>query len=163
MPWSETDHGALEQLILRSQTLNIINEYDMVTRLERGYFRSLVSLYSLPGPPHPESASDGNRSLVTEGNRAAWDFPGHELQHVGPLVVLRVEAPNFGAGPQSSLETGPRLSTWTVPAASFSELLFCKLAVHKREVYRARIKQLEVSVFNRNTGVTSTANEERLQ
>jgi hypothetical protein len=148
---------ALKQLARRSQTLNFINEYDLVGRLDNNYSRSMALLYKLLDTQAPESSPSTQREDIADVHQTTWQCPPPELQHVGELVVLRVEVPTFGPGSSNVLQTtSSKLSAWEVTAAGLSELVFCRLTVHKREAYKSRIDLLKNGFFNRQNGWAST-------
>lgn len=131
----------------------------MVTRLDNEYFRSMISLYNLPSIPEAELASDTDDNDKKEIAPTVLQCPRPALQHLGELVVLRVEAPKFGPSPDSTPQMSSRLSAWKVPPSALSDLLFCRLTVHRREAYRQRIEDLGNGLFNGQNGWKSTTNE----
>ncbi len=159
---SEIDQITFSQLIQRSQILNFINEYDAVARLDNDYFRSLISLYNLPNTPNPQSSPIMYENDIPNVHSINLQCPAPVLQHVGELVVLRVEAPNFEPGLGNLRQTSSRLSFWKVSPLALSELLFCRLTVHKREAYRRRIEDLENGFFNGQSGWISSTNGDLL-
>ncbi|KAK8159127.1 hypothetical protein BKA80DRAFT_303469 [Phyllosticta citrichinensis] len=75
--------------------LNIINEYDVISRADRPYFRSLVDLFrSGYGKTPLDSKSCG--SIFTDGSSTGvesiltWDVSLPEYRHHGDLTVFRM-------------------------------------------------------------------------
>lgn len=116
-----------------------MNEFDFVTRADSAYFRSLIQLYQ-----------QGDDAPTT----ATWALPSHGLEHVGIIVVLRTEAPQFEGGIDEQGNTGLSLSAWKVTPEGLAELMFCRLSVHGRAAYRERIAQVEQGMFNEQHGWT---------
>jgi hypothetical protein len=145
-----------------SLILNIINEYDLVTRADRPYIRSLIdlyrSIYDLPPidervpkdigtpqipstNPHGESFSDRN-----EATAKYWALPEPTYWHFGELVVLKLGIST--EEPENQLA----LSAWNISPENFEKLLFCRVAVHRRVVYQERVQLLAAGRFNGRRG-----------
>ncbi|KAM5386868.1 hypothetical protein ACJZ2D_000161 [Fusarium nematophilum] len=150
--------------------LNIINEFDVVSRVDRPYILSLVELVrsTLGLPPHSPTADTDMDEIpleVTSGGASEdisdissfsgefekdfvaadpdfWRNPRPFYHHVGPRVILvmRLE------GGQMSLRAVE------VPPLEFRRLLFCRIAVHLKACYGDRVEMLESGRFNRKTG-----------
>lgn len=133
--------------------LNIINEFDIVSRADAPYILCLVNLLrSIYGqPPLPDDTDDsiaipnniesGLKDVVgdKESNDAnppaaekSWPVPPLGYHHVGTRVVLLMRLDG------SQL----RLKAMEVPGDKFGQLLFCRVAVHHRACYSARIQEL---------------------
>ena len=114
-----------------------MNEFDFITRADSAYFRSLIQL---------------NQQVNDTPAAAIWALPSHELQHVGAIVVLRTEVPQFEDGVDGKGNTGLSLSAWKVTPESLAELIFCRLSVHGRVAYQGRIAQIENGACNKYNG-----------
>ncbi|KFY27699.1 hypothetical protein V491_00774 [Pseudogymnoascus sp. VKM F-3775] len=84
-------------------SLNIINEYDLVSRVDRSYVRTLVdlyrSIYDLPPIQGPDfqTTTDDSEKLASNYNRnngTYWAIPKPVYRHIGKRVVLK-----FGISP----------------------------------------------------------------
>jgi hypothetical protein len=135
----------------------------MISRLDVDYFRSLVSLYNLPESSLPEISSSESGNDVTETPESVWELPDYRLCHIGAVIILKVEAPNLETGFDNLLLSGPRLTFWKISPANLSKLLFCRLSVHRREVYHERMDQLERGKFNGQTCWSSAEGSEPAQ
>lgn len=124
--------------------LNIVNEFDFVTRADPPYLlctaNLLRSMYGLPslhdnlpgGKETVSSDTDSSTPLTT------WPTPPQLYHHVGDLVILL-----------SRLEgTSIKLRAITLPPSHLEKLLFCRLTVHRRQYYAERIALLEHGPFN---------------
>ncbi|PNP83563.1 hypothetical protein FNYG_03126 [Fusarium nygamai] len=142
--------------------VNVINEFDVVTRADKPYILSLVDVARamLDLPPkaaisEPETSEgivsaalettrdekcrlsdDSEDFLVKESN--FWRFPQPFYNHVGPRVILLTR---FVDNQMSlkAVETSP---------SEFQKLLFCRVAVHGKRFYEERIGALEQGRFN---------------
>ncbi|KAI1111524.1 Alpha/Beta hydrolase protein [Nemania sp. NC0429] len=139
------DRIALDHVLVQAPILNLVNEYDLVSRLDKGYVRSLLRLYGSKAPDIPEESSWTDDEVVGK----YWPLPTSDFQHIGSIVVLRTELPDLQlynkAG--SEVSTGVRVTAWSVTSESLSELIFCQLQVHRRKYYREKIEQLVNSNF----------------
>ncbi|RGP67239.1 alpha beta-hydrolase [Fusarium sporotrichioides] len=146
--------------------LNIINEFDVVTRADKPYILSLVDIARnmLNQPPkallpEPETSSEIiDASLkATQDKEAELSSPKHEeshnqfpktwhfsqplYNHIGPSVVLLMRS-----------EDEMKLKAVEVTPAEFQKLLFCRTAVHGKRIYEKRVEALEQGHFNDETG-----------
>ncbi|KAB8265071.1 Alpha/Beta hydrolase protein [Aspergillus pseudonomiae] len=116
--------------------LNIINEFDPVTRADGAYKRCLVdlihSMYNRqPSQPRSEPSSTTVDSLSTEDSECFskgkdWPVLPSFYFHIGPRIVLLLRVKT------GIKETCLRLRAIEVPRADFDRLLFCRVAVHRR-------------------------------
>lgn len=143
--------------------LNIINEYDVVSRADLDYVLLLASLLGSPSRPPPPPALD-------------LEPRGSDMGHTPPLSTAG-PASNSGRGqPDNGKEIlplpkavykhiGPRILLWkpgktqanllravVAPVAEFEGLLFCRTAIHKGRHYSSRVQQLEERRFNGHDG-----------
>ncbi|KAK4158740.1 Alpha/Beta hydrolase protein [Cladorrhinum sp. PSN259] len=139
----------------RGVHLNIVNEFDMVSRIDGPYILSMVNLLrSMRGLDGlellPEKDGDqdefglkGVSTWSSEDTRVGscveggfWRFPPPRYSHVGKVVVLvtRLEGEK-----QEEVVT----RTLELPREVLEGLLFCRLEVHKRITYAERVKMLE--------------------
>jgi hypothetical protein len=129
-----------------------VNEYDLVARADKGYIHSLIQLYSSVGPPEPIHDSDQGGMDTDGDNRHNWPLPTPEVQHIGPIVVLKIGPPSSDIEDITSSLPGLILSAWRITAEDLSRLVFCRLSVHSRMAYRDRIQQIESGCLNGQTG-----------
>jgi hypothetical protein len=154
--------------------LNIINEYDLVSRVDRPYIWTLVdlyrSIYKLPpiqdlnsqttgDAPRVESLTDNDSTHKGEawGNRDGkyWIVPKPEYHHIGKRVVLKIGIiPGQWTDHERSNEPKGQLSLSAscISAEEFAKLLFCRLTVHSRACYQERVALIRESRFNGKSG-----------
>ncbi|KAF5581761.1 alpha beta-hydrolase [Fusarium pseudocircinatum] len=142
--------------------VNVINEFDVVTRADKPYILSLVEVARAMLDLPPKAAisepntnegivsaslettrvekcrlsTDSGDFLVKESN--FWRFPQPFYHHIGPRVILLTR---FVDNQMSlkAVETSP---------SEFQKLLFCRVAVHGKRFYEERIGALEQGRFN---------------
>lgn len=156
----------------RGMVLSIVNEYDLVSRADGPYARSLIdlyrSIYNLPPiqdnddqqrqntvvPQLPKLSFD-TRSAEPESARPElpmWPLPKPEYWHIGQIVVFKVKltsSTDDGAGCRDDVL---KLRTVTVSAAEFAKLLFCDVSSHRRVSYQERVDLLLNGRFNEMDG-----------
>ncbi|PIG84970.1 hypothetical protein AARAC_010899 [Aspergillus arachidicola] len=136
--------------------LNIINEFDPVTRADGSYKHCLVdlihSMYNQqPSLPRSEPSSTTVDSLFTDDSESFskgkdWPVLPSIYSHVGPRIVLLLRVKT------SLKESSLRLRAIEVPRADFDRLLFCRVAVHRRVCYGERVELITKGELNgRNT------------
>jgi len=104
-------------------------------------------------PQVPKLSSPIQEDDKVEIQQMIWKCPAPDLQHVGDLVVLRVEIPTFDVGSSNLPQTtSSKSSAWEVTGAELAEIVFCRLTVHKREAYKPRMELLKNGLFNGETG-----------
>ncbi|KAJ8130837.1 hypothetical protein O1611_g2788 [Lasiodiplodia mahajangana] len=148
-PALDKDNTAFNRMTEQSQVLNIVNEYDMVSRLDKEYVRSLIQLFNSEAPNTKEDPY-----TTDEDPGRTWPLPPPELQHIGSIVALKTELPNLPLNGMKPYEVNTRVTAWSVAPESISDLIFCKLQVHKRKYYREKIEQL---VYNNSESISSTS------
>ncbi|KAF5721166.1 alpha beta-hydrolase [Fusarium mundagurra] len=142
--------------------INVINEFDVVTRADKPYILSLVDVARamLDLPPkaaiseHETSegivsaalettrdekwrlSDDSEDLLVKESN--FWRFPQPFYNHVGPRVVLLTRF----------VDNQMSLKAVEISSSEFQKLFFCRVAVHGKKFYEERISALEQGRFN---------------
>lgn len=139
-------------------SLNIINEYDLVSRVDRSYVRTLVdlyrSIYDLPPIQGPDfqTTTDDLEKLASNYNRnngTYWAIPKPVYRHIGKRVVLQFGiSPTFDTSGVGQLA----LSALYVPGEQFAKLLFCRITVHSRLCYQERIEFITEGRFNGKYG-----------
>ncbi|ORY16589.1 Alpha/Beta hydrolase protein [Clohesyomyces aquaticus] len=134
---SRQDENTLNQIAIQDNVINIMNEFDFVTRADSTYFRSLIQLYQ-----HVDEAPSS----------AVWALPPQQLQHVGAVVVLRKEIPGFEIGTDAQGNTCLRLSAWKLTPESLAQVMFCRLSVHGRIEYQKRMAQIENGALSEHGG-----------
>ncbi|RVX67150.1 hypothetical protein B0A52_08584 [Exophiala mesophila] len=126
----------------RGLSLSIINEYDLVTRADAPYIRCLAqllrSIYQLP--PLVEQSTDENQPSPQSisFNQNEWPLPLPQYQHVGTLVVLQ----------QTLQHDQLALQALEIQPVDLAKMLFCRIKVHSRKVYNARVESLTSGRFN---------------
>ncbi|KAF4341100.1 alpha beta-hydrolase [Fusarium beomiforme] len=142
--------------------VNIINEFDVVTRADKPYILSLVdvarAMLDLPPKTHIseletskeivstalEATKDEKHSLSDESldprikDTNIWRFPQPFYHHVGTRVILLMRF----------VENQMMLKAVEVSTSEFQKLLFCRVAVHGKKLYEERIDALEQGRFN---------------
>ncbi|KAF5652837.1 hypothetical protein F25303_2843 [Fusarium sp. NRRL 25303] len=146
----------------RTLCVNVINEFDVVTRADKPYILSLVdvarAMLDLP-PKAAISEHETSKEIVSaalqttrdENRRLSgdtedfplkepkfWRFPQPFYHHVGPRVILLTRF----ADNQMSLKAVE------ISSSEFQKLLFCRVAVHGKRFYDERIDALEQGRFN---------------
>lgn len=139
-------------------TLAFVNEYDMVSRADGPYLRSIVDLYRSRYGLAPVSGDSGVMldqekpvvsSLAVHASireKGAWPLPSPLYHLVGDIVVLRTWLGSTDTTDDSS-SVATAIAPLSVRAVSvsgdeFSRLLFCDITVHRRRVYLARLDML---------------------
>lgn len=154
-------------------SLNIINEYDLVSRVDRSYIRTLVdlyrSIYDLPPiqdldtqttTATPEAwifSNDGKNRGEALGEQTGkyWVVPKSIYRHVGKRVVLKLgviprQDGKYKNGDNSKGQLA--LSALCIPNEEFAKLLFCRVTVHSRVCYQERIALITEGRFNGGNG-----------
>jgi len=160
-----------QQLLLKHKIPNntiglmmaFVNEYDMVSRADKSYLRSILDLYrsryGLPprwSPPDPGIGATANiapkdeRVDISNGiggmqkaSGDTWPLPVPIFHFVGDIVVFRIDfndvAPMSGDG-----DSGGNISVnaRSISHQSFCNLLFCDIGVHRKAVYLERLDML---------------------
>ncbi|KAI0189758.1 Alpha/Beta hydrolase protein [Xylaria flabelliformis] len=135
---NKEDRDALDQAMAKAPVLNIINEYDLVPRLDAGYLRSLIRLYN-----SRNLNSNSEDTLTAEGTSGErWLLPAPDLQHIGPIVVLKTELPDLKLDSIKPPKVTTKVTAWSISSESLSDLVFCQLGVHRRKYYQQKIEQL---------------------
>ncbi|KAH6952683.1 Alpha/Beta hydrolase protein [Fusarium avenaceum] len=162
---SHVDHS-LYQPSEKTICVNIINEFDVVTRADKPYILSLVDIVrsTLDLPPKnqvSESATDEEtiyaalKATDTNESRLSYQFEGLDIDqskfwrlpqslyhHVGPRVVLLMRL----------VEGEMSLKAVEVTPFEFQKLLFCRVAVHGKRIYAERVEKLQQGRFNGRLG-----------
>ncbi|KAI1191178.1 Alpha/Beta hydrolase protein [Nemania serpens] len=132
------DRLVLDHVLGQAPILNIINEYDLVSRLDREYVRSLIQLYSSKTPYVPEESSWTDEEIVGK----YWPLPTSDFEHIGSIVVLRTELPDLQLDNMTASQVSTKVTAWDITSESLSDLVFCQVQVHRRKYYRGKIEQL---------------------
>ncbi|KAI8953597.1 Alpha/Beta hydrolase protein [Xylaria longipes] len=147
----DEDRIALDRVMEQAPVLNIVNEYDLVPRLDAGYLRSLLRLYN-----SRDLNFTSEDTLTAEGiSGKCWPLPPPDLQHIGPIVVLKTELPDLQLDSAKPPKVSTRVRAWSVTSESLSDLVFCQLRVHRRKYYRQKIEQLANCNLDSNISATS--------
>lgn len=152
--------------------LNIINEFDVVSRADKPYIlslaefsRAVVRTVRQPAPlntnenaidtDHWIAVKDEIDSLSPISSKSTglergfvhqftnvWNLPEPFYHHVGPRIVFVMR-----------LHEGEMcLRAVQVPPAEFQNLLFCRTAVHGKARYGERVEMIESGRFNGRAG-----------
>ncbi|EXL94984.1 Alpha/Beta hydrolase protein [Fusarium oxysporum II5] len=128
----------------------VVNEHDLVPRVDQGYIASIISLYrSAYGLP----LSEFNSSTFTsaQGDRkqiAIWELPPPDFYVVGNIIILRakLDLNALQSRPShSSTDTNTppqKLDIIQMSQKEFGKLLFFEISVHKRKIYFNRLEKL---------------------
>ncbi|KAF5688257.1 hypothetical protein FDENT_4944 [Fusarium denticulatum] len=142
--------------------INIINEFDVVTRADKPYILSLVdvarAMLDLP-PKAAISEPNTSEDIVSaclETTRVEkcrlsddsedfpvkesnfWRFPQPFYHHIGSRVILLTRF----------VDNQMSLKAVELSSSEFQKLLFCRVAVHGKRFYEERIGALEQGRFN---------------
>ncbi|KIW99882.1 uncharacterized protein Z518_10810 [Rhinocladiella mackenziei CBS 650.93] len=167
MPQQQNRNGVM--------VLSIVNEYDLVTRSDTSYIRSLASLFRsiYRQPPileakDPDSLTNSALVTETESNLPSfpftqarniaeneWALPLPEYHHVGDIVLLTKDLVMSNDQLTNALHRGATeiaLKALRVPHEEFGRMLFCRIGVHRRKEYDSRVEQILAGRFNRRSG-----------
>jgi hypothetical protein len=117
--------------------LNLINEYDIITRVDPSYIRSIISLHR----------------DVQSSSLSSWKMPPPDFWHLGQHVVLRVRISNSQRDPES---TELKLSAFALQPLEFASLLFLRIEVHSRVYYAERIEKIAQGELTHDTTLNFT-------
>lgn len=149
--------------------VDIVNEFDVVSRADRPYILALLNLLRHkhghpPLPPEPDLAADLTDSDALSATATlkadipatklqdvfdkevndTWPLPEMFYHHVGRTIVLTMRLDD---------EDKTQLKAFEIPDSMFGTLLFCKLSVHRKAVYAIRIYLIEQGEMNGQSGV----------
>lgn len=128
--------------------LNIINEFDIVTRADSDYIRSLVNLYRSiyqMSPMRKANASDNgmledtrltaanHHNSNSERTGGFWPTPSAIYRYIGERVVLHTHMCDENSSGESDISVTDEfeLKVYKVEAQDFQKLLFCRISAHK--------------------------------
>ncbi|KAK0640825.1 Alpha/Beta hydrolase protein [Cercophora newfieldiana] len=131
-------------------TLSIVNEYDMISRADGSYLRSIIDLYrSRSGLPPVSADAPATTALDDmDTSEKAWPLPPPEYNLVGDIVVLRlrlIDTPSTNDDEtfsQAETLTAPVVRAVEVTPEEFSKLLFCDIGTHRRTAYLERMEMM---------------------
>ncbi|KAH7222451.1 Alpha/Beta hydrolase protein [Fusarium oxysporum] len=151
-PVTSTNITELAQSLPQSRHIYaVVNEHDLVPRVDQGYITSIISLYrSAYGLP----LSDFNNTTFTNNTQAdrnqdaIWKLPSPDFYVVGNIIVLRAKL-DYNALQSTSSQTSTdtitppqKLDILRVSPIEFCKLLFFEISVHKRKIYLNRLERL---------------------
>jgi hypothetical protein len=141
-------------------TLALVNEYDLVSRVDQPYVRSLVDLYrslfqlapvlddeSADSKTISSSAESRTDSEVTlsQGGKM-WSLPEPAFWPLGEIILLKIEAVKIqaenGGTEGMAAPMGRILKAFKVEPEEFAHLVFCRIPVHRRNEYQKRVKMI---------------------
>jgi hypothetical protein len=141
-------------------TLALVNEYDLVSRADQPYIRSLVDLYrslfQLPPVLDDESAESETISSLAESQTDSeatlsqggktWSLPEPAFWPLGEIILLRIGAVKIlaenGEAVGMAAPMGRILKAFKVEPEEFVNLVFCRIPVHRRNEYQKRVKMI---------------------
>lgn len=149
--------------------LNIINEFDLVTRADGPYVLSLVNLYRsiyqmlpVPEAKSPDSGVEQNSNSSTalrfssdgDSTRNIWAVPSAFYGHFGERVVLHMQMCEKSSRSEDDDDSADmlKLKAFKVATRVFQELLFCRISVHSRAEYQKRVDLIASGYFNNLDG-----------
>jgi hypothetical protein len=153
----------------------------MVTRADTSYILGLVQLFKfaygrddglaldrvdvnaprLPQFPFASSSVDGGGNSEELCRSRVWPMPKPDFWPLGRVVVMWEELERDGEGrgggePEKEIRALAQkrriLRIEEVKAEEFVQALFCRIDVHKRDMYRRRIRLLAKGKFNMAEG-----------
>ena len=146
--------------------LAIVNEYDIVPRVDGPYLRSLVDLYrniyNLPpisdNPPpqqevqyrlpidildtgdHYKTGSSGKKNGQAQ---IEWSLPAPRFNLVGDIILLKMQiSREVGTSGEAGTFARPVFDAVEISHEDFQRLIFCSTDVHKRTCYQERIEMI---------------------
>lgn len=121
--------------------LNIVNEYDVITRADKAYILSLVDLLrSVYGKLPLKNTSGISQDSQNSGTSSYWTLQESEYRHYGDMIVLQVSQEQPSLSGESVLTyDGLSVSPWKVSWADYSQLLFTRVRVHSRTFYERSV------------------------
>jgi hypothetical protein len=130
--------------------LAVVNEHDLVPRVDQSYITSIISLYrSAYGLPLAElNTAFANHSRVTTNHDTHWRLPPPDFWVVGNIIVLRAKLALAVVQPRrnqtsTTADLPPqKFDMLRVSPLEFCKLLFFEISVHKRKVYLNRLEKL---------------------
>jgi len=151
--------------------LSFVNEFDLVPRTDQPYARSLVdlfrSIYKLPlAASESESiAVKGHTSDAVLSDRVSnnnqpsdlsWTLPQPYLFHIGRIVILKAALSALGDGNTDKhthpLKPGLDIRAFEADPAEFSKVLFCRLSVHRMNIYVENVQEIAKGRLNGGRG-----------
>ncbi|EWG44873.1 hypothetical protein FVEG_15738 [Fusarium verticillioides 7600] len=153
-PVTSTNITELAQGLPQSRHIYaVVNEHDLVPRVDQSYITSIISLYrSAYGLPLSEfNSSTFSKSIQADRNQdSVWKLPPPDFHVVGNVIVLRAKI-NYNALQSTSSQTSTdgttnappqKLDILRVSPIEFCKLLFFEISVHKRKIYLNRLERL---------------------
>ncbi|KAF4982820.1 hypothetical protein FZEAL_1612 [Fusarium zealandicum] len=140
-----------QRLSRTKHIMAVVNEYDLVPRIDQTYIASIISLYrsayetSLADPTGVVSVGKTN---AQDSSGSQWELPAPDFHVVGDIVVLRAK---LNLGELSSAGEGddvvdavptPSLDMIQVSSSDFNRLVFFDISVHKRRIYLDRLEKI---------------------
>ncbi|KAF4970071.1 hypothetical protein FSARC_2817 [Fusarium sarcochroum] len=151
-PVTSTNITDLAQAMPQTQhVFAVVNEYDLVPRVDQTYITSIISLYrSAYGLPLTDfnNTSFVNMVATKPDIHKQWKLPPPDFHVVGNIVMLRAKLdmdvlqlrPNQDS--MASSMPPQKLDMLQISPVEFCKLLFFEISVHKRKVYFDRLERL---------------------
>ncbi|KAH6958080.1 Alpha/Beta hydrolase protein [Fusarium avenaceum] len=150
-PVTSTNITELAQSLPQTKhILAVVNEHDLVPRVDQSYIASIISLYrSAYGLPLAElNTAFANHSRAATNHDTHWKLPPPDFWVVGNIIVLRAKLALAGVQPRPNPDSTTadmplqKFDILRVPPLQFCKLLFFEISVHKRKVYLNRLEKL---------------------
>lgn len=150
-PVTSTNITELAQSLPQTKhILAVVNEHDLVPRVDQSYIASIISLYrSAYGLPLAElNTAFASQSRAATNHGTHWKLPPPDFWVVGNIIVLRAKLALTGVQPRPNPDSTTadlppqKFDILRVPPLQFCKLLFFEISVHKRKVYLNRLEKL---------------------
>lgn len=149
-PVTSTNVTELAQSLPQTKhILAVVNEHDLVPRVDQSYITSIISLYrSAYGLPLTEfNTAFTNNSRAATNHDTYWKLPPPDFWVVGNIIVLRAKLDLTTMQPRlnqdrTTADRSQKFDIFRVSSLEFCKLLFFEISVHKRKVYLNRLEKL---------------------
>lgn len=159
--------------------LAFVNEFDMVSRVDHSYLRSLIDLFrsvyglqpgmndeivrqeEYPGTPNTDDThyvlpplslpNVDQKAAVNPTEDRPWALPKPDYHIFGELVLLRKEQ-STSASVESKQRSSKELRALSIRAQDFEKLLYCGIKIHSRTHYDDRMESILRGKFNYKDG-----------
>ncbi|KAM5353716.1 hypothetical protein ACJ41O_000366 [Fusarium nematophilum] len=142
-------------LVNTKHVLAVVNEYDLVPRMDQAYLFSIISLYRSAYGLSTKGSGDDSSARQSLAEKTVhdkqWELPPPDHHVVGDVIVLRARldlaTPTLADGQDGVADKSPTqtLDMVQIPNSEFSRLLFFDISVHKRRIYLERLEKLACS------------------
>lgn len=141
----------------------IVNEYDMISRADGPYLRSVVDLYRARNGLPPVSVTGDALNIASSdvAEKKAWPLPPPAYNLVGDIIVLRLRLMDIASSnnddtfSQAETLSTPVVKAVEVTPEEFSKLLFCDIATHRRMAYLERMEMMSAQACGSSASLDS--------